>query len=925
MFRPGENYIYDIMMMIIRFWWGVIKVVGFIVVYWRRERAPSLQQPQAPSLDSGAANAVKSGYERRLAAIQTPEMRQRMGIAFLLFGLMFLILSSRVSALTLLFFGGGLWLLVFDALHHPPALAGDANGNALPERGGANDLLDSSDTVLKTDDVTVVYTISLPRQSPWSAETALHFVNQLVVSFPQLLLSISADHEAIVWQVLDGVYGIEPTVLEQLVRTSYPNAEIDVNLFQPPEVKSPFYRYTCFYRQLNMFVAPIAYVDSFKTFDPLTALSQAMTGLQAGERVTYVLALAGIAQEAYQQGERLVTQSTIHPLQFLARGGVEDAAAKILTGRDRMDKYEYRDQKVLEDKLRETLCYAYLWIQVDALDAIRVGHILALLDSQMAHFTRSPFNALAWVERPLDTYTQWIETESREQETHVLTRYRQRQPIVFGKNGSPPPCLILEPREIAALWHLPYQDFSAPRIAWASRLSDVPEAVTRLDAGIVLGVGKYQGQEAAVRLAQADRVTHLNVVGRTGMGKSTLLHTLIHQDIASGAGVAVIDPHGQLVRDVLRYSIPPSREADVVVLDIANEQHPPPLNPLSSVQGYASSLKLVGIVERLFAGTEGAARMASYLRAALLPLGSETQATMRDVTRMFMDDVYREQRLTAIDDPETLDFWDYQYNGSSPALQRQIADPIINRIRPFYANPTLYPILCHPGALDLQAFMQQGKILLISLALDEERVPEQERNLIGALLMSQLQVAGMKARLHAPFYFYVDEVQRFVTTSLSEMLSEARKHNLALITANQYLGQLTGKTLEAVMGNVGTTVIFRCSPDDARDLAAYTRPQFDAQALTELDRFQAVVKLQVQGSTQPAFSLRTLAPLGDEDNAAQQQAAVERERYLRQESSARYTPLRREEVLAWLKERYPRRRSAAPTDATTGEESSFYE
>lgn len=921
MFRPGENWVYDLFMMIVRFWWGVIKVIAVLIFYWQRERTPSLQHPPSYAVDK---TAPRSLFDKRLPPEEKRRRLRDFTILMMITVTLMLIWLYPGSALPIFLVMGGFTGFIMYATKRSitePTVTASAD---TPSLSSTADAVLEPPTILQEEDETVVYTLRLPRQTPWNAESALHFIRQLLRAFPHLLLTLRADHEAIVWQMLDVTASFEPSILEQLIRASYPEAEIDVELYAPADVSQPFYRYTCIYRQVNMFVAPIAYVESFKTFDPLNAMTQALNGLQPGERVTYVLALAGGAQDAYAQGERLITQSTIHPLQFLAQRGIQDAAVKILTQRDRMDKYESRDQRVLEDKLREPLCYAHLWVQVDALENSRIGQLLALVDTQMAHFIRSPFNALSWVERPLETYTQRVDTPQRQQVTHVIHWARQQPPLVFGKNGVPP-CLILEPREIAALWHLPAERYSASRIGWGSGQSDVPEAVARINEGIQLGGGKYQGRTVAVRLPDADRVTHLNVVGRTGMGKSTFLHSLIHQDILRGAGIAVIDPHGNLVRDILRYSIPSHREADVVVLDIANEDYPPPLNPLSSVQGYASSLKLVGVVERLFAGMEGAARMASYLRAALLPLGSEPQATMRDVTRMFMDDVYREQRLTAIDDPETLDFWDYQYNSSSPALQRQIAEPIINRIRPFYANPTLYPILCHPDALDLRTLMQQKKIILISLALDEERVPEQERNLIGALLMSQLQMAGMKARLSESFYLYVDEVQRFVTTSLSEMLSEARKHHLSLVTANQYLGQLTGKTLEAVMGNVGTTVIFQCSPDDARDLAAYTQPQVDAQGLLALNRFQATVKLQVNGQTQPAFTLSPLPPLEDEANEAEKQAAVEREQCLRQESVARYTPKSREEVLAWLKARYPRRRNPASEDTASGEDSTFYE
>jgi hypothetical protein len=526
-----------------------------------------------------------------------------------------------------------------------------------------------------------------------------------------------------------------------------------------------------------------------------------------------------------------------------------------------------------------------------------------------------PYNAIQWVERPLPEHTKYIRTIEADRASDALTLY---QSLRAGNRAAwLPPRLILEPRELAAIWHLPHKECRAPRIIWASGLQDVPEAVTRLTEGSELGIGKYQGGDSVVRLPAVDRVTHLNIVGKTGTGKSTLMHHLIHQDIAAGRGVAVIDPHGKLVRDILQVSIPPERENDVIVLDLANEAYPPPLNPLRGIGGYTGTLKVVGIIERLFEGTEGAARMASYLRASLIPLQSEPHATMRDVARMFMDDVYREQKLDATDDVETQDFWDFQYSIGSPALRRQIAEPIVNRIRPFYANPYLYPTLCHPDALDFRTLIHQNKIILISLAMDDECVPEQERNLVGALLMSRLQMSGMKAGTQSLFYIYIDEVQRFVTTSLPDMFSEARKYGLSLTTANQFLGQLTGKTLDAVIGNVGTTVVFRCGHDDASALATYMKPQFSAQDLMDLDRFEAVIKMQVEGQTQPAFSLLPFTPLPVPEDAA------EREARIRQCSITTYTPKSREEVLAWLRERYPRRKLA--TVKPSGDDESFYD
>lgn len=761
-----------------------------------------------------------------------------------------------------------------------------------------------------------VYTLTLPRTTLWNAPTAQHFIEQLVLTFPHLLLRIHATHEAVSWQLVDVEQATNPPLMEKFVRTIYPGAEVQAAPLQPRAPDERVYRYVCYYQQTNLFLAPLIEVGSIQQFDPLRGISQTMSALHPGEAVSYTVALGGLAQDAYKVGEQAITQSTIHPLQFVTRQGMADAFDKWASGTDKVEKYVSRDQRVLEEKLRQPLVSAAVLVQVETADIERLGELLVLLDGQMQHFTNSPYNSLQPANRRLDVFGVWLDSEMRVVQSDtsaIVWRWLQ------GLGEDRPPRLILTPVELAALWHLPNESYAAPRILWGGNNVHVPEAVVRQTQGVTLGQGKYQGAFVPVRLSAADRAAHITVVGKTGTGKSTLLHHLIHQDIAAGAGVGVIDPHGTLVRDLLRGSIPVTREQDVVVLDLGDSAYPAPLNPLRNAQGYTATLRVVSLIERLFAGTENAVRISSYLRAALLALCSQPEPTLRDVARFLMEEVYREAVLDACDDPETQDFWDYQYSASSPQMQRQIAEPILNRLRPFYANPTLYPLLCHPDVLDFRTLLEQRKIILISLGLDSSRVPEQERNLVGALLISQLHAAAVRAPLPDRFYLYIDEVQQFVTTALPEMLSEARKYGLSLVTANQFLGQLQGTTLEAVLGNVGASVVFACSPQDASTLTVYTRPQFGAQELTALDRFQAVVRMQVNGQTQPAFNITTQTPI------LVTPEAIDREQRLRWQSRQQYTPKTREDVLVWLRERYPRRRMTTPANGGQTDTDSFYE
>ena len=388
------------------------------------------------------------------------------------------------------------------------------------------------------------------------------------------------------------------------------------------------------------------------------------------------------------------------------------------------------------------------------------------------------------------------------------------------------------------------------------------------------------------------------------MGKTTLMHHLIHQDIVAGHGVAVIDPHGQLVADVLRYSIPHQREQDVVVLDLADEAYPIPLNLLSVPPGIDrgnAAGQLMGVLHRLY-DFASAPTVADSLWACLVTLLHEDGATIRDVGRLFKDTQYREQLLSRVTNAAALEYWD---RFALMTGTEQIVRPVLWRLRSLYGNSVFYPILCHTNTLDFASMVEQKKILLVSLKADEGRIPSREQNLLGLILLTQLQQTVMARRPGShEYYLYVDEVQHFVTTTFDTLLSEARKYGLSLTTANQYLKQLAGHMLDSIMSNVGTMIAFQCGLEDSRLLAPYFAPGFDAEHLMHLNQYEAAVTTRYQNRSLPAFSLQTLPPGTQNTPTAR---AQEREAYLRDLSRKTYIPQSREEVLASLSARYPTR------------------
>jgi len=445
----------------------------------------------------------------------------------------------------------------------------------------------------------------------------------------------------------------------------------------------------------------------------------------------------------------------------------------------------------------------------------------------------------------------------------------------------------------------------------------------RRQEGVKLGENIYQGKTQPVYLPYPDRVTHINVIGRTRVGKTTLLQHIIHQDIAGGKGVGVIDPHGDLVKSILESSIPTDREKDVVLLDLADAEFPVGLNLLTRPEGApveAAVTQALGIIKRMFEDQWSATRMEDAIYSALASLVNVQGATIRDLPRLFLDEAYRHKVLARLTDDVALEFWHEEFEPMSDGLRLQMVQPIMNRVRRFYRHKPIRNIVCQKDCLDFRRIMDRGMIFLASLAGEGGGT---EGATIGTALISKIQLAAMtRASLppeqRRPYYLVIDEVQNFTTTSLPVIFSEAAKYGLSLTVANQFLGQLEGPTLGAILGNTGTTVIYGIGQPDAPKLGPYVRPVFDTDTLINLDRFHSVVKMQVGGQTAPAFSMMGLPPPDKPDDAQ------ERWRRIKEHSRATYARAQ-DEVEEELKQRFTKRQAKDTEDGRESEELDFWE
>jgi hypothetical protein len=457
---------------------------------------------------------------------------------------------------------------------------------------------------------------------------------------------------------------------------------------------------------------------------------------------------------------------------------------------------------------------------------------------------------------------------------------------------------------MAALWHLPNDSFTAPGIAWAGK--SVPACLTgERDNRVQVGVAGGYGNSHPIFVGRADRAYHLYITGKTGTGKSTLLHHLIHQDIVDGQGVVVLDPHGKLVDDILTTSIPGYRAQDVVLLECGRGDYPVPLNPLRVPAGVSwdEAYTLVyWLVRKIYAAIWREGRMNTVFQQLIQALLCDPQATFLDIQRLLLDTAYRGRLLTRLKQQERWGyaqqhFWDW-YLRHPPSAQMDIADPIIARMGAFLGTQTLVNMTCHPYGLPFKQLIAERKVVLINLSGSGIMT---ETGNIGAMFLlafylNSQSLGYLRSGEPPRCYLYVDEVERVITSPLPDMFSQARKFGLSLTLANQYLEQLSDETLQGILGNVGTQVVFEVGEADRRRLARAFEPALDSRELLTLGAHTAVLKTRCEGQDIPAFRMQTLPPPN-----TRSRVGVEK---LRMQTIANYLPLMAHEVRDWLDKRY---------------------
>jgi hypothetical protein len=450
-------------------------------------------------------------------------------------------------------------------------------------------------------------------------------------------------------------------------------------------------------------------------------------------------------------------------------------------------------------------------------------------------------------------------SESKEKKREIIHEFSYR---MFDEDRK----ITLSSEEITSIYHLPHANIKVPKVKWLKARS--APAPWGMNEGPYMGWNEYRSQQTIVRIAREDRRRHVYVIGQTGTGKSTMLQEMIRQDVESGEGVAVIDPHGDLVEYTLSH-IPQNRWKDVIVFDPADIERPIGVNMLEAYSIEEKDFvvqEMMSIFYKLFPPETMGPMFEHNMRNAMLTLMADPNdpGTLAEIPRIFTDKEYMKQRVSKVTDPVVKSFWEKEMAQTSDFHKSEMLGYLISKLGRFIENTMMRNIIGQAkSGINFSEIMNKRKILLANLS--KGKVGDVNANLLGLMIVGKLQLVAMQ-RAYMPenervdFYLYLDEFQNFTTDSIATILSEARKYKLNMIMAHQFIAQLTDKIKAAVFGNAGTLILFRVGVEDAEFIKPQLAPIFSARDLINLDNHNCYVKLMVHGQTSRPFNMKTYSP-----------------------------------------------------------------
>ncbi len=451
--------------------------------------------------------------------------------------------------------------------------------------------------------------------------------------------------------------------------------------------------------------------------------------------------------------------------------------------------------------------------------------------------------------------------------------------------------MILNTEELASIFHFPHRKYNTTaEIKWQNfKIVKAPANIPK--EGLLLGENIYRWVKKEIRIKNEDRFRHFYVIGQTGTGKSSIFQAMARQDFKSGYWVGILDPHGDLARDLLPF-IPRERADDVIYFDPSDTSRPMWLNMLeahSEEEKELVAMDALNIMIKLFWNEIFGPRIQDYFRNAVLTLMDYPQGwAITDVVRLFTDQEFQKDHVRHVKNPIVKNWWEKTYASMGDREKAEIIPYFAAKFGQFITNKLMRNIIGQTkSSFDVADIMQQQKLLLVNLS--KGRLGDLNSQLLGMMLVSKIQMAAMRRDKIAKedrkdFFLYIDEFQNYVTDSIESILSEARKYRLSLNIAHQYLGQLeksdalTKSNLnlkQAIFGNVGSIMSYKIGPEDGEFMSKYYAPTFSDQDLVNMDKFKWVLKVSVDNQPTTPFSFIPTNPYLESGDPKVAKALVE--------------------------------------------------
>ncbi len=679
-------------------------------------------------------------------------------------------------------------------------------------------------------------------------------------------------------------------VIEKQIHGFYPTAEItkvkDYNIFNPQGFSLGSYLVSG-----NSPVLPFRTYQKLET-DSLGEILTAMSKLEEqGEGAALQIlikpshnnslkSLASKVSKEMQQGydfnQAMSRAQKSKTTEFIEAANPSTPSSKQEKQEDKpkvITPYHEETVKALIQKSSKPLFDVNIRVLASANSEVRAEQILQNLESAFTQFSAPDLNSL----KPVRIKGKKLEKLIFDYSFRLLNEKQK---------------LYLSTEELASIYHFPLPTTAAPRVKLLKAKPAEPPADLPKE-GIILGKNIYRGQEKEVRMQRDDRRRHLYTIGQTGTGKTSFLGNLIKQDIWNGEGTCVIDPHGDLIEDVLE-NIPQERAEDVIVFNPADLERPLGLNmleidPAKPEQKTFVANEMLAIVRSLYKDIPEAfgPMFDQYFKNSILLILDDYQneiPTLAEIPKVLTDSVYRRKKLSREINPIVKNFWELEAEkaGGEASLVNMVPY-ITSKLNSFLANDYVRPIVVQKtSAFNFREVIDNRKILLVNLS--KGRIGDVNANLLGLIIVGKLLMAAF-SRVDIPqeqrkdFNLYIDEFQNFTTDTIAVILSEARKYRLDLIIAHQFIKQLQENIRNAVFGNVGSMVVFRVGAEDAEFMKNQFEPVFSTQDLMNIDNFNAYVKLLINNQTSRPFNIQIIPPQKGNPGIAQYIKELSRQKY----------------------------------------------